>query len=62
GTFRLSSDPLLVDKVQDVVGLCMSPPRRADKRIDTGQRMIACERLLSTGSAVRIDTKPLSSW
>lgn len=28
-TFKLSSDPLFVDKVQDIVGLYMSPPDRA---------------------------------
>lgn len=28
-TFKLSTDPLFVDKVQDVVGLYMSPPNRA---------------------------------
>jgi transposase len=25
-TFKLSTDPMLVDKVRDVVGLCMAPP------------------------------------
>lgn len=28
-TFKLSTDPLFVDKVQDIVGLYMSPPNRA---------------------------------
>jgi putative transposase len=28
-TFKLSSDPLFVEKVQDIVGLYMSPPDRA---------------------------------
>ena len=28
-TFKLSSDPAFVDKVQDVVGLYMAPPDRA---------------------------------
>lgn len=28
-TFKLSSDPLFVDKVQDIVGLYLSPPTRA---------------------------------
>src|SRR5258705_4482856 len=28
-TFRLSSDPLFVDKVRDIVGLSLSPPDRA---------------------------------
>ena len=28
-TFKLSPDPLFVDKVQDIVGLYMSPPSRA---------------------------------
>jgi hypothetical protein len=28
-TFRLSSDPLFVDKVRDIVGLYLSPPHRA---------------------------------
>ena len=28
-TFKLSSDPLFVDKVQDIVGLYLSPPDRA---------------------------------
>lgn len=28
-TFKLSKDPLFVDKVQDIVGLYMSPPNRA---------------------------------
>lgn len=27
-SFKLSTDPLFVDKVQDVVGLYMSPPHR----------------------------------
>jgi predicted SnoaL-like aldol condensation-catalyzing enzyme len=29
GDIQLSSDPLLVDKVRDIVGLCLSPPNRA---------------------------------
>ena len=29
GTFRLSTDPLSVGRVQDIVGLCMAPPDRA---------------------------------
>ena len=29
GTFKLSTDPLFVDKVQDIVGLYMAPPDRA---------------------------------
>jgi putative transposase len=29
GTFKLSTDPLVVDKVQDIVGLYMSTPNRA---------------------------------
>ena len=28
-TFKLSTDPLFVDKVQDIVGLYMAPPNRA---------------------------------
>ena len=28
-TFKLSSDPLLVEKVRDIVGLYLSPPERA---------------------------------
>ena len=28
-SFRLSQDPLLVEKVRDIVGLCMSPPDNA---------------------------------
>ena len=28
-TFKLSPDPLLVEKVRDVVGLCMNPPEHA---------------------------------
>ena len=28
-TFKLSSDPLFVDKVRDIVGLYLSPPDRA---------------------------------
>jgi hypothetical protein len=28
-TFELSSDPLFVDKVRDLVGLYLSPPNRA---------------------------------
>src|SRR4051812_17079315 len=28
-TFKLSSDPLFVDKVRDVVGLYLDPPERA---------------------------------
>lgn len=28
-TFKLSTDPLFVEKVRDVVGLCMAPPERA---------------------------------
>src|SRR3546814_17307223 len=29
-TFKLSTDPLCVDKVQDIGGLYMSPPHRAN--------------------------------
>ena len=29
GTFKLSPDPLLIDKVRDIVGLYLSPPERA---------------------------------
>ena len=29
GTFKLSTDPLFIDKVRDVVGLYMNPPDRA---------------------------------
>ncbi len=29
GTFKLSTDPLFVDKVQDIMGLYMAPPDRA---------------------------------
>jgi hypothetical protein len=28
-TFKLSSDPLFVDKVRDIVGLYLAPPNRA---------------------------------
>ncbi len=28
-TFKLSSDPLFIDKVRDIVGLCLDPPDRA---------------------------------
>jgi hypothetical protein len=28
-TFKLSSDPLFLDKVRDIVGLYMNPPERA---------------------------------
>jgi putative transposase len=28
-TFKISTDPLFVDKVQDIVGLYMAPPNRA---------------------------------
>ena len=28
-TFKLSNDPLFVDKVRDIVGLYLSPPNRA---------------------------------
>ena len=28
-TWKLSKDPLFVDKVRDVVGLCLNPPERA---------------------------------
>ena len=28
-TFKLSNDPLLVEKVRDVVGLYLNPPERA---------------------------------
>ena len=28
-TFKLSNDPLFVEKVRDIAGLCMSPPERA---------------------------------
>ena len=43
-TFKLSSDPLFVDKVRDIVGLYLSPPNRAlvlsvnEKRTRTGAR------------------------
>jgi hypothetical protein len=28
-TFKLSTDPLFVEKVRDIAGLCLSPPERA---------------------------------
>jgi hypothetical protein len=28
-SFKLSTDPLFVEKVRDVVGLCLDPPERA---------------------------------
>ena len=43
-TFKLSSDPLFVDKVRDIVGLYLSPPNRAlvlsidGKKPDSGTR------------------------
>ena len=45
-TFKLSTDPLFVDKVQDIVGLYMAPPNRA---------IVLCvdesERTSATGSS-----------
>ncbi len=29
GTFKLSTDPLFVEKVRDIVGLYLNPPERA---------------------------------
>jgi hypothetical protein len=41
-TFKLSSDPLFVDKVRDIAGLYLSPPNRAlvlsIEDSDTGSR------------------------
>ena len=34
-TFKLSSDPLFVDKVRDIVGLYLSPPNRASYSAST---------------------------
>jgi hypothetical protein len=28
-TFKISPDPLLIDKIRDVVGLCLAPPANA---------------------------------
>ncbi len=28
-TFKLSKDPLFIEKVRDIVGLCLAPPDRA---------------------------------
>ena len=44
-TFKLSTDPLFVDKVQDIVGLYMSPPNRAVVlRVDEKSQIQALDR------------------
>ena len=48
-TFKLSSDPLFIDKVRDIVGLYLSPPNRAvilsvDEK---SQRTCGLDRLLN---------------
>ena len=52
-TFKLSSDPALVDKVRDVVGLYMSPPDHA---------LVLCvdesEPALATGSRAQASADP----
>ena len=52
-TFKLSTDPLFVDKVQDIVGLYMAPPDRA---------VVLCvdesERVNATGPSERANADP----
>ena len=44
-TFKLSSDPLFVDKVRDIVGLYLSPPNRAlVLSVDEKSRIAALDR------------------
>ncbi|SPP98185.1 IS630 family transposase [Bradyrhizobium vignae] len=43
-TFKLSSDPLFVDKVRDIVGLYLSPPNRALLSIDEKSQIQALDR------------------
>ena len=44
-TFKLSSDPLFVDKARDIVGLCMDPPLKAMVlRVDEKSQIQALDR------------------
>ncbi len=44
-TFRLSADPLFVDKVRDITGLCLDPPERAlVLRVDEKSQVQARDR------------------
>jgi hypothetical protein len=52
GTFKLSTDPLLIDKVRDIVGLCMQPPTHAvvfcvDEKSQT--QALVCSRYAANG-------------
>ena len=59
-TFKLSSDPMFVDKVRDIVGLYLDPPRRAvvlcvDEKsqiqaLDRTQPMRPCDRARSSAA------------
>lgn len=55
-TFRLSNDPLLIEKVRDIVGLYMNPPEHAApfcgerlKSRSCSQRLTACTSLRGAG-------------
>ncbi len=57
-TFKLSSDPLFVDKVQDIVGLYLSPPNRAIVLcIDEKSQIQALDREQPVCRAERQETK-----
>ena len=64
-TFKLSTDPLFVDKVQDIVGLYMAPPNRAIVLcVDEKSQIQALDRELpmAPGVAERRTHTYMPSW
>jgi hypothetical protein len=55
-TFKLSTDPLLIEKVRDIVVLCVQPPTRAVVwRWIAPNRCCPCVRVTSNAARTTID-------
>ena len=56
-TFKLSTDPLFVEKVRDIVGLYLAPPERAmvlcvdEKSADPGARSVPADASHAAGTS-----------
>jgi hypothetical protein len=71
-TFKLSKDPLFIDKVRDIVGLYMNPPERAlvlcaDEKsqiqaLDRTARLHCCPWARAAASAVTLPLRHSTSY
>jgi hypothetical protein len=58
-TFKLSTDPLFVEKVRDIVGLYMAPPQRALVLcIDEKSQIQALDRTQASEIPNRLEWRP----